>query len=74
MHAPSNRLEHILGRAAGVLNPYFQIESLYRFNAKFAPRWVPRYFVCEGVLGLPRASLAAMRAEGQFPPPMLRRG
>ena len=27
------------------LNPYFQIESLLTFSAKFAPRWVPRYLV-----------------------------
>src|SRR5439155_16558453 len=27
------------------LNPYFQIESLLRFNAKFRPRWVPRSVV-----------------------------
>ena len=27
------------------LNPYFQIESLLTFSAKFGPRWVPRYLV-----------------------------
>ena len=24
---------------------WFQIESLYRFNAKFQPQWVPRFLV-----------------------------
>ena len=67
MHEPGSRVERALGRAAGLLNPYFQIESLYRFNAKFEPGWVPRYLVCEGVLGIPRAGLAALRAEGQLP-------
>jgi hypothetical protein len=46
--------------------------SLYRFNAKFFPRWEPRYFLCEGKRGFPRAGLAALRAEGQLPKPRLR--
>ena len=27
------------------LSRWFQIESLYKFNAKFSPRWEPRFFV-----------------------------
>jgi lysyl-tRNA synthetase class 2 len=46
---------------------WFQIESLYRFSAKFAPRWEPRHFVFDGLLGLPRAGLAALWVEGQLP-------
>jgi lysyl-tRNA synthetase class 2 len=72
MHSPSGRVERLLGRLAALFNPYFQIESLYRFNAKFFPRWEPRYLVYEGALGLPRAGLAAMWAEGQLPKPKLR--
>ena len=74
MHAPEGRLERWLGKLVALANPFFQIESLYRFNAKFFPRWEPRYLVYEGPLGLPRASLAAMRAEGQLPSPSLRIG
>jgi lysyl-tRNA synthetase class 2 len=65
MHSPETWLERLLGWIAAKFNPYFQIESLYRFNAKFFPRWEPRYLVYEGALGLPRVSLAAMWAEGQ---------
>jgi lysyl-tRNA synthetase, class II len=73
MHSPQRRWERVLGRLIALGNPFFQIESLYRFNAKFFPRWEPRYLVYEGVLGLPRASLAALWAEGQLPKPELRR-
>ena len=55
-------------------NPFFQIESLYRFNAKFFPRWEPRYLVYEGAFGLPARGLAAMWAEGQLPKPRRYRG
>jgi lysyl-tRNA synthetase class 2 len=67
MHSPEKRRERLLGKLVALGNPFFQIESLYRFNAKFFPRWEPRYLVYEGPLGLPRASLAAMWAEGQLP-------
>jgi lysyl-tRNA synthetase, class II len=65
MHAPRNRTDRALSRALRFANPYFQIESLYRFNAKFFPRWAPRYLVYESALGLPRAGIAALLVEGQ---------
>jgi lysyl-tRNA synthetase, class II len=67
MHAPETLRERILGRVLALGNPFFQLESLYRFNAKFFPRWEPRYLAYEGPLGLPRTGLAALRAEGQLP-------
>jgi lysyl-tRNA synthetase class 2 len=73
LHAPQGRKERLLGRIAAAANPYFQIESLYRFSAKFFPRWEPRYLVYEGRLGLPRAGLATLWAEGQLPRTALRR-
>jgi lysyl-tRNA synthetase class 2 len=72
MHGPRGRLERLAGRLVALGNPFFQIESLYRFNAKFFPRWEPRYLLYEGALGLPRAGLAVMWAEGQLPKPRLR--
>lgn len=67
--APRTRRERLLGWVVRRFNPYFQIESLYRFNAKFFPRWEPRYLLYEGSLGLPRAALAAAWLEGQLPRP-----
>jgi lysyl-tRNA synthetase class 2 len=64
---PRNRFESVAGRAIRLANPFFQIESLYRFNAKFSPRWEPRYLVFERPLTLPRVGLAALRLEGQLP-------
>ncbi|MER5547253.1 phosphatidylglycerol lysyltransferase domain-containing protein [Streptomyces sp. NPDC002589] len=45
------------------LSRWFQIESLYKFNAKFQPEWVPRYLVFPQTRDLPRIGLAAMQAE-----------
>ncbi len=42
---------------------WFQIESLYRFNAKFRPIWEPRFFCYPRAADLPRVGFAAMRAE-----------
>jgi lysyl-tRNA synthetase, class II len=73
MHSPEKRHERLLGRLIALGNPFFQIESLYRFNAKFFPRWEPRFLVYQGTFGLPRAGIAAMWAEGQLPKPRIRR-
>jgi lysyl-tRNA synthetase class 2 len=72
MHCPRNPAERLIGRLARLANPYFQIESLYRFNAKFHPRWEPRYLAFERTRRLPRVGLAAMWVEGQLPKPALR--
>ena len=48
-------------------NPYFQIESLLMFNAKFHPRWVPRHLAYRLLGDLPVVSLAAMSAEALLP-------
>ncbi|MHC0431848.1 phosphatidylglycerol lysyltransferase domain-containing protein [Streptomyces sp. O3] len=57
------------------LSRWFQIESLYKFNAKFRPRWEPRFLVFRNTRDLPRIGVAAMRAEGFVtlaPPRVLR--
>jgi lysyl-tRNA synthetase, class II len=45
------------------LSKWFQIESLYKFNAKFCPVWQPRFFVFPGTRDAPRIALAALEAE-----------
>ena len=45
------------------LSRWFQIESLYKFNAKFSPEWVPRFLVFPGTTDAPRIGLAALEAE-----------
>lgn len=45
------------------LSRWFQIESLYKFNAKFCPVWEPRFFVYPGGRDVPRIAIAALEAE-----------
>jgi lysyl-tRNA synthetase class 2 len=58
---------------------WWQIESLYRFNAKFAPEWVPRFVCFRAHRDLPRVAVAALEAEAFLvwpelsPRPLLRR-
>ncbi len=52
---------------------WFQIESLYRFNAKFQPTWVPRFIVYPAARDLPRIAVAALEAEAFLAWPRLRR-
>ena len=47
LHDPTGAGERALARIIRRVDPYFQIESLYRFNAKFLPQWQPRYLVYE---------------------------
>ena len=64
---PRGRGERLLARMIRLGNPFFQIESLYRFNAKFQPRWEPRFLLYETAFDLPRTGIAAMQAEGLLP-------
>ena len=42
---------------------FWQIESLYRANAKYHPDWEPRYLCYRSSSDLPRVGVAALRAE-----------
>lgn len=68
MRAPRGRIEAILGRVvASSTARATQVASLYRFSAKFMPEWRRRDLWFEGMMGLPAAALASLRAEGQLP-------
>jgi lysyl-tRNA synthetase class 2 len=54
------------------LSRWFQIESLYKFNAKFDPVWEPRFFVYPSLNDAPRIALAALEAEAFIVWPRLR--
>ena len=73
IYGPEGAAERVLGRLATAADRWFQVERLYRFNAKFHPRWEPRHLLYEGLLGLPRAGLAVMWVERQLPKPSFAR-
>jgi len=56
----------VAGRFLRIVNP-FKVASLYRFSAKFHPRWVPRYLAYRSRADLPAIGVAAMTAEGLLP-------
>ena len=46
-----------------VASRFWQIESLYRANAKYQPEWVPRFVCFRSSADLPRVGIAGLRAE-----------
>ena len=61
---PALRLWHRLLKVASRL---WQIESLYRANAKYQPAWQPRYLCFPTARDLPRIAIAALSAEAFLP-------
>jgi lysyl-tRNA synthetase class 2 len=57
---PSNRA---LRRVVHLLDRFINVESLYRFNAKFHPNWAARHVLFRSPLDLPWLLAAALRAE-----------
>jgi lysyl-tRNA synthetase class 2 len=65
---PVLRLWHRVLRMASRL---WQIESLYRANAKYLPLWQPRYLCFPAAGDLPRIAFAALTAEAFLPTPRM---
>lgn len=55
------------------LSNFAQIESLWRFNAKFDPEWLPRYVVIDTAEHLVPVVMAIVRAESLWEIPVLGR-
>ncbi|MDQ1292154.1 MAG: lysyl-tRNA synthetase, class [Actinomycetota bacterium] len=66
---PVLRLWH---RTLVLASRWWQIESLYRANAKYAPLWVPRFLCFKRAAELPRVAVAALEAEAFLQRPGLR--
>lgn len=47
-----------------IFSKWVQVESLYRFNAKFQPEWNPRYLIYPGPTKLIEIGIAVGKAEG----------
>jgi lysylphosphatidylglycerol synthetase-like protein (DUF2156 family) len=56
--------QRIARQVVGVINPFFQIKSLYDFNAKFSPIWLSRMLVFQQPADLPRVGVLYAGAEG----------
>jgi lysyl-tRNA synthetase class 2 len=66
---PVLRLQY---RVLLLLSRWWQIESLYRANAKYQPEWVPRFVCFRRAADLPRVAVAAAEAEAFIQWPRLR--
>jgi lysyl-tRNA synthetase class 2 len=51
----------------GVASRFFQLESLYRSNAKYGPDWEPRFLCYTSARRLPRVGIVAGALEGFVP-------
>jgi lysyl-tRNA synthetase class 2 len=65
LRAPAATTAWLLRHLDGTLG--IQIDTLRRFNAKFAPRWVRRFLVYQSPLDLPIIGVAELTAEGFLP-------
>ena len=60
-------IDEVVYRAVHLLDPLIQVESLYRFNAKFQPGWLPRAVLVRSWFDLPAFATAALGLEFALP-------
>lgn len=56
----------------GLLDRFWQIQSLYRANAKYGPQWSPRYVALANPLTILQVGVACLIAEGFLTIPFMR--
>lgn len=61
---PITRFNH---KVLILMSRFVQMESLYRFNAKFQPVWEPRYILFPSIGHLGRIAIAILRIESFLP-------
>jgi lysyl-tRNA synthetase, class II len=59
--------DHLAARLVCRAGRRYRFERLSRFNAKFHPRWEPRYLVYENRRSLARTTVAALSAKDRLP-------
>jgi lysyl-tRNA synthetase class 2 len=64
---PPTRSSRAARRAVHLLDPLIQVESLYRFNMKFRPSWLPRAVLIRSWLDLPLFAIAVLGLEFALP-------
>ena len=67
---PITRLTH---KILVFASRFVQMESLYRFNAKFGPAWEPRYLLFPSVGSLAKVAIAILKIESFLPQSPFRR-
>jgi lysyl-tRNA synthetase, class II len=65
--------EKLVRRGLSVLNPFFQIESLFAFNQKFQPFWLPRSIVIEDASQAAHVGILFASVEGFLTIPVVGR-
>ena len=55
------------------MSRFLQIETLWRFNAKYGPEWLPRYVVYDAAEHLVPVVVAILRAESLSEVPVIGR-
>ena len=63
--------QRLVKRVISLLNPYFQIESLYSFNLKFQPEWYGRSIIVEDVAEMARVGVLYASVEGFLNVPLV---
>ena len=61
--------DHLVASIVRRADRRYRFERFHRFNAKFHPRWEPRYLVYENRRSLARTAIAALSASGLLPTP-----